>query len=191
MRRLAGEAIVLIKNENNALPLRPAELKKVAIVGGNAKAIVLSGGGSAALKPSFFITPYDGIVRALPECVEVTYSEGAPGEPQQYLYPHNSSNSRSLAYMTKPSLDFEMITETGERGWVGSWYKHIDDDSMVPLEQPLEQRLIDETRMLISTSTPKGITRRWTMKLKGQLKPKPYDRKFEFGLAVAGRAKVR
>jgi beta-glucosidase len=82
MRRVAGEAIVLLKNENNILPLRPAELKKIAIVGGNAKAIVLSGGGSAALKPSFFTTPYDGIVNALPEGVEVTYSEGAPGASQ-------------------------------------------------------------------------------------------------------------
>jgi beta-glucosidase len=79
MRRVAGETIVLLKNESSILPLRPTELKKIAIVGGNAKAIVLSGGGSAALKPSFFTTPYDGIVRALPETVEVTYSVGAPG----------------------------------------------------------------------------------------------------------------
>ncbi|KIM80042.1 glycoside hydrolase family 3 protein [Piloderma croceum F 1598] len=172
MRRVAGEAIVLLKNENNILPLRPTELKRVAIVGGNAKAIVLSGGGSAALKPSFFTTPYDGIVSALPKGIEVTYSEGAP------------------AYMIKPSLDYEMITESGERGWICSWYKHIDDDSMIALDQPFEQRLIDETRIFVSTSTPKGITKRWTMKLNGQLKPKPYDRKFEFGMAVAGRAKL-
>ena len=55
-------------------------MKKVAIVGGNAKAIVLSGGGSAALKPSYFVSPYEGIVAALKEAdpsVEITYSEGA------------------------------------------------------------------------------------------------------------------
>ena len=41
---------------------------------------MLSGGGSAALKPSYFISPYDGIVKALKEIdedIEVTYSEGA------------------------------------------------------------------------------------------------------------------
>lgn len=81
MRRVAAESIVLLKNDRNVLPLRPAELKKIAIVGGNAKAIVLSGGGSAALKPSYFINPFDGIVSALPEGIEVTYSEGAPGMP--------------------------------------------------------------------------------------------------------------
>jgi beta-glucosidase len=44
---------------------------------------VLSGGGSAALKPSYFVSPYEGIVNALKEIdenVEITYSEGARSE---------------------------------------------------------------------------------------------------------------
>jgi beta-glucosidase len=77
MRKLAAESIVLLKNDNSLLPLQPQKLKKVAIVGGNAQAIILSGGGSAALKPSYFVSPYQGIVNALPAHVEVTYSEGA------------------------------------------------------------------------------------------------------------------
>lgn len=52
-------------------------MKKIAIVGGNAKAVILSGGGSAALKPSYFISPYEGIVNALGSDVEIIYSEGA------------------------------------------------------------------------------------------------------------------
>jgi beta-glucosidase len=77
LRKLAAESIVLLKNDNNLLPLQPQNLKKIAIVGGNAQAVVLSGGGSAALKPSYFISPYQGIVNSLPSHVEVTYSEGA------------------------------------------------------------------------------------------------------------------
>jgi hypothetical protein len=53
---------------------------KIAIVGGNAKAMILSGGGSASLKPSYFVSPYEGIVNALPNGVEVLYSEGARGQ---------------------------------------------------------------------------------------------------------------
>lgn len=83
MRKVAAEGIVLLKNEGDVLPLNPQNLKKVAIVGGNAKAIVLSGGGSASLKASYFISPYDGIVNALaPYGIEVTYSEGARGRYQ-------------------------------------------------------------------------------------------------------------
>lgn len=93
--------------------------------------------------------------------------------------------------MTMPSLDYELSTETGERGWMGSWYAHLDDNSMVALAEPLETRVIDETRIFVSTSTPKGITRRWTLRLRGRLRPRSYDANFEFGLAVAGRAKVR
>jgi len=77
LRQLAAQSIVLLKNMGNILPLAKDRLKKVAILGGNAKAFVLSGGGSAALKPSYFISPYDGLVKALGEDVEVTYPEGA------------------------------------------------------------------------------------------------------------------
>jgi beta-glucosidase len=79
MRHVAANSIVLLKNEQSILPLKAKEqnIKKVAIVGGNARALVLSGGGSAALKPSFFVNPYEGIVNALGKDVEVTYAEGA------------------------------------------------------------------------------------------------------------------
>ena len=95
-----------------------------------------------------------------------------------------------IAYKTMPSLDYEMFTTTGERGWIGSWHKHISDDSLTPVDEVLEERLIDETRLFISTSVPEGITKRWTLKLRGQLKPRERDCTFEFGLTAAGRAKV-
>jgi len=79
MRKLAAESIVLLKNDGGVLPIKSDEVKKIAIVGGNAKAFTLSGGGSAALKPSYFITPFDGIQSALKDKqVEITYCEGAP-----------------------------------------------------------------------------------------------------------------
>ena len=59
-----------------------------------------------------------------------------------------------------PSLDYEIFTTTGERGWIGSWHKHMNDDSLTPVDEVLEERLIDETRMFISTSVPEGITKR-------------------------------
>ncbi|KAL4066905.1 glycoside hydrolase family 3 protein [Scleroderma citrinum] len=172
MRRLAAETIVLLKNENNLLPLQPEKLRKIAIVGGNVKAVVLSGGGSAALKPSYFVSPYDGIVNALPPGVEVAYSEGAS------------------TYMVMPTLDYELMSPSGERGLLGSWYSHESDESMTPIPTPMATHLIDESRMFIGTSAPAGITYRWTLKLEGQLKPRARDCTFEFGLTVAGRAKL-
>lgn len=89
-----------------------------------------------------------------------------------------------------PSLDYEMFTENNERGWTVSWHSHLDDNTMEPLDDVLEQYVIDETRIFFSTSTPKNITRKWTARLRGQLKPRLSDVDFEFGLSIAGRAKV-
>jgi len=97
------------------------------------------------------------------------------------------------AYLKLPTLEWDLTTDRdkGERGWIGEWYSHESDDSMEPLDTPIASRLFDETRLFIGTSYPGGMTRKWTMKLRGFLKPKPYDIDFEFGLIAAGRAKVR
>lgn len=174
LRKAAAESIVLLKNDNGILPIDKTKVKKVAIVGGNAKAAILSGGGSAALKPSYFTSPFDGIVNALGKDIEVTYCEGA------------------RAFLILPTLEWDLMTEKnqGARGWAGQWYSHESDDSMKPLDTPIATQFFDETRLFISTSYPKGITHTWTMKLRGFLKPKPYDIDFEFGLIAAGRAKL-
>ncbi|KAJ6616680.1 glycoside hydrolase family 3 protein [Mycena sp. CBHHK59/15] len=174
MRQVAAESIVLLKNDGGLLPLDPKKLKKVAVVGPNAKAIVLSGGGSAALKASYFISPYQGIVDALstnPD-IEITYSEGA------------------RAYLTTPTLDHELFTEDGKRGWIGTWYSHVNDESMTPLDDPVRADHLDETRIFISNSAPATLTKRWTLQLRGQLLPRSKDTPFEFGLIAAGRARL-
>jgi beta-glucosidase len=94
-----------------------------------------------------------------------------------------------LAFMNLPTLEYDLFTADSKRGWIGTWHSHLDDDSMTPIEAPIADRFIDETRIFISTSTPPNITKRWTLKLRGYLK-KDYDCKFEFGLTTAGRAKV-
>ena len=80
-RKIAADAIVLLKNEDGVLPIKKEKYKKVAIVGPNAKERVISGGGSAALKPSYVVTPYEGISKALEkEGIEVGYEVGCYGE---------------------------------------------------------------------------------------------------------------
>ena len=196
MRKVASESIVLLRNEGGVLPLNPQKLKKIAIIGPNAKAIVLSGGGSAVLKPNYFVMPYDGIVSAIEQAgsgTELTYSEGARGLflfPCFQLFNFSPPSFCSVAYKIMPSLDYDIFTHSGERGWIGNWHNNENDESLIPVDEVLETRLIDETRVFFSTSVPQGITRRWTMKLRGYLKPRPYDCTFEFGLMVAGRAKV-
>lgn len=72
---------------------------------------------------------------------------------------------------------------------MGSWYSN-GPDGLTAIGEPLKVHVIDETNIFVSVSQPKGITERWTLKLQGKFKPRPVDTKYEFGLTVAGRAKV-
>jgi beta-glucosidase len=90
-----------------------------------------------------------------------------------------------------PSLDFDIVTSTGQCGWVGTWHRHESDDSMVVVTEPVRTKVINETHIFLDLSGPGGdITRRWTLRLRGLLLPREKDTVFEFGLIVAGRAKV-
>jgi len=97
----------------------------------------------------------------------------------------------TLAFKMMPTLDYDIFTESGERGWIGTWHTHESDDSLVPIETPVKTQYIDETQMFISASYPEGITKKWSLRLNGYLKPREHDCKFEFGLIASGRAKVR
>lgn len=76
-RRLAADGMVLLQNHDNVLPVKGK--KKVAIIGPNAKAAVISGGGSAQLKASYVVTPFEGLVANAPEGVEFSYEVGCYG----------------------------------------------------------------------------------------------------------------
>ncbi len=50
-RRIEENSIVLLKNENNILPLDPAKVHSIAVLGVNADTGMISGGGSAQVDP--------------------------------------------------------------------------------------------------------------------------------------------
>jgi beta-glucosidase len=76
MRTAAAEAIVLLKNTRNLLPL--TSIKKIAVIGPNAKEAMTSGGGSAQLLSTYKVSPLEGIAAAAQEIgAQVSYSVGA------------------------------------------------------------------------------------------------------------------
>lgn len=58
--KVAREGMVLLKNEGNLLPLKADKIKKVAVVGKNAKRY-LTGGGSGRVEPIHYVSFYEGI----------------------------------------------------------------------------------------------------------------------------------
>ncbi|SDD45430.1 beta-glucosidase [Sanguibacter gelidistatuariae] len=74
-REAATEGTVLLAN-GGILPLDPAALTRVAVIGHNARQARTQGGGSATVLPEAVVTPLEGLRSALPG-VDVTYALGA------------------------------------------------------------------------------------------------------------------
>ena len=74
-RRVAEESIVLLKNEG-FLPLDPAKIKTVAVIGDNAASVFARGGGAANIKAPFEVTALQGITNRLGSGVKVLYARG-------------------------------------------------------------------------------------------------------------------
>lgn len=78
LRKAAADAIVLLKNENNVLPIPASGPKKIAVIGPNAKQAFTSGGGSARLSSTYTVSPLEGITAAAKELgATVEYAIGA------------------------------------------------------------------------------------------------------------------
>jgi beta-glucosidase-like glycosyl hydrolase len=77
----AESGLVLLKNEGHLLPLEPENLKRVAIIGPNARKPIAGGAGSAAVNPFYITTPEDsikGIFKARQSDAQVDYEQGIP-----------------------------------------------------------------------------------------------------------------
>ena len=72
-RRIAGEAMVLLKNEGGLLPLR--DVSKIAVIGVTAKQAHVQGGGSAHVTPTRVDVPFDELA-ALAGDAALTYAPG-------------------------------------------------------------------------------------------------------------------
>jgi len=66
IRRAGAEAAVLLKNDG-LLPLAVANGQKIAVIGPNAKAARIMGGGSAQLNPHYSVSPFEALAEVLGE----------------------------------------------------------------------------------------------------------------------------
>jgi beta-glucosidase len=75
-RHVEEEAIVLLKNEGDLLPLDPAKVKSIAVIGRNATLELTHGGQSSGLKAFYEISPLDGIIKRAGRSANITYALG-------------------------------------------------------------------------------------------------------------------
>lgn len=111
IREAASEAIVLLQNQGGQLPLDPAKLKTVAVIGDNAICPHAQGGFGASVKAAYEVTPLEGLRAALGPDVEIRH---ARGYQPQYLRggPNDTRNVWELPVDQTP--DPELFAEALE-----------------------------------------------------------------------------
>jgi beta-glucosidase len=85
-RKAATESIVLLKNNGDLLPLNPAKIHSIAVIGPNAAAAITGGGGSSKVTSKSPIAPLKGIQDRAGQTVQVSYALGvamAGDDPKQ------------------------------------------------------------------------------------------------------------
>jgi len=75
-REAANETLVLLKNAGDLLPLDPAQIRSVAVIGPNGDVARTGGGGSSLVRPNYSVTPLDGINEIADEHITVNYALG-------------------------------------------------------------------------------------------------------------------
>jgi beta-glucosidase len=124
-RELAVRSFVLLRNENQLLPLRTSELSKVALIGAAAAEPRILGGGSATVFPAEVSSPLAGLRAALPEDVELTYSLGA--DPRTTLHP--ASDGFTLRTVARDAEGAELASfplAEGSVKWIGTLPRGVD-----------------------------------------------------------------
>ncbi|KAG8904327.1 hypothetical protein FRB99_001912, partial [Tulasnella sp. 403] len=164
-RKLATQGMVLLKNRDGVLPLKGGQ--KIAVLGPNAKGRVISGGGSAFLKSSYVVSPWEGLTANAPEDATLTYSVGC------------------YAHKYLPTLE-DNLTTGGKPGWEAVFYNHDADGQ---LSTQVASFILNDTLVKLNDFLPPGLTLTWTIKLHGDLVVDTTG-PFEFGLTVSGRAKL-
>ncbi|WP_333498405.1 beta-glucosidase family protein [Kluyvera sp. CHPC 1.2972] len=81
-QQLAAESIVLLKNDDNLLPLRPEKTPRIAVLGKPAQEPVIQGSGCATTVPYLLDRPLDEIFDLAGEAFSVSWAIGAPDDLQ-------------------------------------------------------------------------------------------------------------
>jgi beta-glucosidase len=110
-RELAQESIVLLQNRGDVLPLDPAGIRSIAVIGPTAAEARSGGGGSSYLEPPYRVSPLDGLKARLGDAVAIAYEQGCDN------------------YVELPALKADYLTPAQGEG-NGLWGEYYSTDDL-------------------------------------------------------------
>lgn len=93
--QVALESIVLLKNEQNILPIKRDKNKTILVVGDNANRRQAPGGGSAEIKALYEVTPLLGITMAAGGNMKVLYEPGYDANTSGNIWDNPDADSEA------------------------------------------------------------------------------------------------
>lgn len=163
LRKIAAEGAVLLKNDDNALPIRQGS---VAVIGPLAKAQVYTGGGSARLLTAWGSTPYQGLEANAPDEVSLQYALG-------------TSTARFM-----PMLDDNFTTDDGTIGFDIYHYPLTADGSMG--QEWLVHDILTRSEVKYQDFGAPGLEEGYFAEMKTVF-TSPITGEYDFGLCVTGK----
>ncbi len=135
-RQVADQAIVLLKNENDLLPLDPDRAQRIAVIGQNARWAQIMGGGSSQVNPRYAVSSLEGIRARVGDGVTADYQVGAlthrlpPPIMTEWLTSLDGRPGLTLDYFRNLDLSGEPahsgILSNSEISWFGSVNRFVD-----------------------------------------------------------------
>ncbi|KAJ5966584.1 hypothetical protein N7481_013298 [Penicillium waksmanii] len=166
MRRAAAESVVLLKNENDVLPLKKDS--SVLVIGPNARIASYCGGGSASLAPYYLVTPFEGV--SAKSTGEVKFTHGA--------YSHKEL----------PLLGPLLKTADGQAGFTFKVYN--EPQSAEPNREVVDElHLTSSIGFLMDYVNPKIKSMTYYVDMEGLFTPEA-DGLYDFGVTVVGTGRL-
>lgn len=173
MRRAGADGIVLLRNNNNLLPLKNLDGKSVAIIGPNAARSVATGGGSSNLNPHYRTNPYLSLKQRLENNAQSVTVQTAPG---------------IISHRFLPLLDSSIMTDpiTGESGFALEIFC-----GMTHSGDPVGIENRPSSNLTLYDMLPKQLTsgERYSYRARTTIRPKTSGL-HEFSLSTCGPGKL-
>ena len=104
-RKVAEEAMVLLKNSGALLPLDLTKIKRIAVIGDNAVRLQAHGGQSSEIKAFYEITPLAGLQQHVDGRADVTFSLGVLAPQYRRMEAFDVTGAAEFAEAPKRTLD--------------------------------------------------------------------------------------
>ena len=102
----AAEAIVLLKNQNNLLPLDFSSIKSLAVIGDNATRKHSNGGLSSEIKAVYEVTPLEALRAKWGDKVDIRFAQGYE---KLYTFVEGSNNGQSSGTFSSKTQESDAL----------------------------------------------------------------------------------